>query len=690
MATRLEMSVRFLIFIPGSTEPPTAPVERAELDERVRSGDVPEGALALRVEVSPWTPDGEPPVFELGAGPFEWLPVDRLLAQPVPTEATVAVYEVTTDGTEIVGPVSRELLARGVAAGKVPADARVRSKGATEWLPVTQVLFEAPRAPFPLARTLFPLDEVPPSAPADSGRTGGLAAASQEPSEEFRPPSSRFSRPPISVALLPRASTTAPMGLSAPKPPVNPRRPSMPPLSAPSGADGTFSGTQAWPPPPQDSAPSLRALMPSTPPVAPMWDDEPLASVPPEDAPSLFDDLRAATDPISLEPPREPFESAPASIPLGLPAAAPTSGKPFLYVAIGLAVVASGVFAAVKFGAGEGDPTNGSSVPSVPVPVPLLTSPTAMASGSEATPPSAAVRTKVAMGEAEVLATKLGRPGHVLAGDSSVYFATYREKRGTSRVVSSLVSLTKKGGKLKVVLTGQPPISSLRMEPEQKYLYFSVDPEKGASNAFRIPVRGGFPLRLQSQPEGKLWVVGVGAKHAYLHWAGHDDGGLLAVPRRGGSSKVLFKGAKLLEVGVGDKLAAGCNAAVARFGLDGPRSEEIIERFDAGECDALAVDDGHVYWSHQGAIKQSDLSVTKTVHPGVRARTLKTTSSHLYWTSEGADGTWRIERGAKSQGGSVELLLEGKSGEPSFDVDDQHLYVADAEAGTVSRFALPR
>ncbi|MBM4359388.1 MAG: SUMF1/EgtB/PvdO family nonheme iron enzyme, partial [Deltaproteobacteria bacterium] len=73
--------------------------------------------------------------------------------------------EVTTDGETIVGPVSRDLLQRGVLTGKVPHDARVRVAHAQDWMPLGAVLDVRPSRE--------------PSVPAPSGaRTAwGFSAA---------------------------------------------------------------------------------------------------------------------------------------------------------------------------------------------------------------------------------------------------------------------------------------------------------------------------------------------------------------------------------------------------------------------------------------------------------------------------------------------------------------------------------
>lgn len=50
------------------------------------------------------------------------------------------VFEVTVDGTAIVGPVTVEQLRHGLAAGRLPQNAWVRTPGTAQWIPVANVI----------------------------------------------------------------------------------------------------------------------------------------------------------------------------------------------------------------------------------------------------------------------------------------------------------------------------------------------------------------------------------------------------------------------------------------------------------------------------------------------------------------------------------------------------------------------
>jgi hypothetical protein len=56
----------------------------------------------------------------------------------------MGTYEVTTDGENIVGPVTLDQIRRGLVAGKIPAEAQAREVGSSEWLPLAIILATAP------------------------------------------------------------------------------------------------------------------------------------------------------------------------------------------------------------------------------------------------------------------------------------------------------------------------------------------------------------------------------------------------------------------------------------------------------------------------------------------------------------------------------------------------------------------
>jgi hypothetical protein len=87
---------------------------------------------------------------------------------------------VTQAGREPVGPVSTDLVVRGIAAGRVPDDALVCQVGGTKWLRLLDVAEFArelerrqkgPRLDLSAEQTVFELAGPPPSEPPPGPRT---------------------------------------------------------------------------------------------------------------------------------------------------------------------------------------------------------------------------------------------------------------------------------------------------------------------------------------------------------------------------------------------------------------------------------------------------------------------------------------------------------------------------------------
>ncbi len=76
--------------------------------------------------------------------------MDSTLNPFLDTHDAIAIAEwyVSVDGSDPVGPVSANQIARGLRAGKVPSDARVARGGGTEWADVldSRAVLEALKA----------------------------------------------------------------------------------------------------------------------------------------------------------------------------------------------------------------------------------------------------------------------------------------------------------------------------------------------------------------------------------------------------------------------------------------------------------------------------------------------------------------------------------------------------------------
>lgn len=119
------MSDKFMVFVPGSTKPPEGPLDLAELESRIRSGAVANEAMVCLV------------------GSDKWVPLAQVIKK---TPDTPPRFEIKV-GDNVVGPVTLDQIRRGIDAGKVPGDAKVRQAGADAWQSVSAILTTGIAAP---------------------------------------------------------------------------------------------------------------------------------------------------------------------------------------------------------------------------------------------------------------------------------------------------------------------------------------------------------------------------------------------------------------------------------------------------------------------------------------------------------------------------------------------------------------
>jgi hypothetical protein len=182
----------------------------------------------------------------------------------------VSEWFVFVDSGEHVGPVTTDLLARGIAAGRVPRDARIARGAPSGWLD----LMDVPEvvAALDALHNGKSIPEEPSTQPdltdvmeRDEFEFASALAKAKVPSGPPKPP-----LPPQSKAPLPAAGT-------APSPSAIPPPPAAPP---PMMATQHMPPPQAPPPPPMampvpPMAPPPASLAPSAPPpsIAPKADD---------------------------------------------------------------------------------------------------------------------------------------------------------------------------------------------------------------------------------------------------------------------------------------------------------------------------------------------------------------------------------------------------------------------------------
>ena len=91
------------------------------------------------------------------------------LKAPIDPQHAAAVWEVFVEGGEVVGPVSADQIARGMRAGKVPADASIRRANETFW----SDLLDVPEIVSAL-KAVSQETELPPAPSPESGSSPGL------------------------------------------------------------------------------------------------------------------------------------------------------------------------------------------------------------------------------------------------------------------------------------------------------------------------------------------------------------------------------------------------------------------------------------------------------------------------------------------------------------------------------------
>ncbi len=117
----------WMVFVEGAEEP-VGPVTAEQIARGLRAGKVPSDARVKRIEDVFWSDllDEEMIVAALKAVSAE--------SEPPPPPSVLAGLQaaeflVWLDGGDPVGPVSADQIARGIRAGRVPADASVQRVG---------------------------------------------------------------------------------------------------------------------------------------------------------------------------------------------------------------------------------------------------------------------------------------------------------------------------------------------------------------------------------------------------------------------------------------------------------------------------------------------------------------------------------------------------------------------------------
>lgn len=235
-------------------------------------------------------------------------------------------YYVYQDSGQHVGPVTAELLAKGIATGKVPRDAHVGAVGDSQWHPVLSVPevtsklaeLEAAHAPRPPA-------QAPPSPGTEPDVTNIMVR--DEDIEAMRAQSRASSKAPVAPAAPKMASAPKMPAVSAGAP-LPPKTQPPPPPAAPSPPMAPQASVA--PSPPMAPQPAVPPFAPAAAQTAMMSPAPPAVAIP---APASFNFQDQA--PASMPPTNpQPLPMGVAPSPMGAqpappaPATAPYLGQP--------------------------------------------------------------------------------------------------------------------------------------------------------------------------------------------------------------------------------------------------------------------------------------------------------------------------------------------------------------------------
>lgn len=124
LASNLLARVWMVIAEGGESGDPVGPVSADQIARGMRAGKVPSDALVRRVSDVFWTDlVSEPEILEALKAVSAESEVPAPSARPTLTAKQFLVW---IDGTDPVGPVSADQIARGIRAGKVPSHASLQ------------------------------------------------------------------------------------------------------------------------------------------------------------------------------------------------------------------------------------------------------------------------------------------------------------------------------------------------------------------------------------------------------------------------------------------------------------------------------------------------------------------------------------------------------------------------------------
>jgi hypothetical protein len=231
----------------------------------------------------------------------------------------------------------------------------------------------------------------------------------------------------------------------------------------------------------------------------------------------------------------------------------------------------------------------------------------------------------------------------------------------------------------------------VRLAVDDTNVYWSVTgepfPKAGTPSSgalFSVPIGGGSPTLLAgelSQP----WAIAQDQDNLYVNVTGrfptYADGGVLCIPKRGGTNRWLHRGGPLMGITVHDSVVyfvAEREKAIYRVATSGGPATKIVE--PARRTHRLLVHDGSLYFSEfdeNGAVQRAPTSggAPTLFAKGRFSSRLLDIGGYLYFTQSGADGDPIVMRASFEGGVATPVLRSKHNGAPIAATNGKSIFV---------------
>jgi hypothetical protein len=281
------------------------------------------------------------------------------------------------------------------------------------------------------------------------------------------------------------------------------------------------------------------------------------------------------------------------------------------------------------------------------------------------------------VGALEVLATGQAEPSGIATFADHVYW--------TNRAGGSVARLPKGGGAVETLSTGQDEPSAIAVDASGVYWVTNF-------SLMTAPLDGGPATEVGSVFVGSS--VAVDASHAYV--AAFDE--IVKLPKTGGAPQVLATASYVSTLTIDDAgvfftVDTFTGSSLRRVGKSGGAVLPLISEGCEDELSlyspmGIAKDVDRVYWAtHTGNHVWSVAATGGTPlgfgFDGEYPSALAIDDGHVYWTTDPPSGTGHVRRATKT--GDYWVDLAEAQAPRAIAVDDTGVYWAGAGDGTISR-----